>query len=389
MPHNQGTGSLVDTHPEAMIEQGIALAKAGALDRAADLFRRVVETAPQNPDGWHHFGAVMFAKGAIDESIEYFHRALSIEPSHREARATLFNTLCVKMNQAIASGDSEGQLSACRQILALDPGNFAALINLHNVLRQFGDRAELGDFSNTLTPERIGRKIFVACMPKSGSSWLMNALTGITGFPEDRYAQAFLQNEQEICFHRVVKGAESDGVIQQHARATGPNIHVLQAFGIEPVVLVRNLFDALVSMHDFYDAGAVFNTFHYDDWADLDADTRLDLIVDCVAPWYVQFYASWVLAEREGRLRLHWLDFETMIADKPAALAGILEFLGIPETRQSIDGVVARLEGEKGKTRFNKGVAGRGEQTFSADQKARIRKLARYYPSVDFSSIGL
>jgi len=45
-------------------------------------------------------------------------------------------------------------------------------------------------------------------------------------------------------------------------------------------------------------------------------------------------------------------------------------------------------DGDRTKTRFNKGVAGRGEELTDA-QKDRIRHLASNYPDVDFGPVGL
>ena len=80
---------------------------------------------------------------------------------------------------------------------------------------------------------------------------------------------------------------------QQHCRATGPNTQILQAFGIRPVVLVRRLDDIFLSLCDFYDGGAIINTFYGDVWPTLDPSAKFDQIIDNMIPWYASFYASW------------------------------------------------------------------------------------------------
>ena len=84
-----------------------------------------------------------------------------------------------------------------------------------------------------------------------------------------------------------------------------------------------------------------------------------------------------------------WLSFEDMMADKPAAIGRIAESFGLDKTQAEIAAAIVKSEGDQAKSRFNKGVSGRGEEQMSAGQKARIRRLADYNPSIDFTPIGL
>ena len=43
----------------------------------------------------------------------------------------------------------------------------------------------------------------------------------------------------------------------QHCRATEANVQLMQAFGIRPVVLVRDLHDVIVSLRDYFNGGAI------------------------------------------------------------------------------------------------------------------------------------
>jgi len=163
----------------------------------------------------------------------------------------------------------------------------------------------------------------------------------------------------------------------------------MQAFGIRPVVLVRNIFDSVMSLLDFYDQGAFQTSYFRADWPGLDEKTKIDLLIENVIPWYFQFVASWDQVERLKRLEVSWLTYEELVADKPGNVLRVLEFYGLGVSRRAVEQRIKEIESEGRKIRFNKGVTGRGKTGLSESQKEHIRRLARYYPSTDFSRIGL
>ena len=108
-----------------------------------------------------------------------------------------------------------------------------------------------------------------------------------------------------------------------------------------------------------------------------------------MAPWYLQFYASWVRVEQERRLPLLWLTYEEMIADKPGTLRRLLQFwnLAVDETR--LASALGAVERDRKATRFNQGVTGRGALRFNAAQTARIQRLAGSFPLTSFARLGI
>ncbi|NOT48715.1 MAG: hypothetical protein HOP17_13325, partial [Acidobacteria bacterium] len=177
---------------------------------------------------------------------------------------------------------------------------------------------------------------------------------------------------------------------QQHCRASDANVYLMQACGIRTIVLVRNIFDSVMSLLDFYNnQGAFFNSYFRADFQGLDEIKKADLLIDNVIPWYFQFVASWDLVERQRRLDIKWLRYEDLIADKTEAIRDVLEFYGLGAPEKAIETKVKETESETRKIRFNKGVAGRGKTGLNDQQKERIRRLSEYYPSTDFGRIGL
>jgi tetratricopeptide (TPR) repeat protein len=283
---------------------------------------------------------------------------------------------------------SEESVLCCRKAISVyaTPGSY---VNLTNSLAATGQRAQLSDFTTEITPEELGRHLFIACVPKSASTFLKNLLVSLTGYRDLFTVYAAGQSEQEIYLPTLLDSARLNTVTQQHCRASDASVHLMQAFGIRPVVLVRNIFDSVMSLLDFYNKGAFQTSFFRGDWQALDEETKIDLLIENVIPWYFQFVASWDLAERRKRMEVHWLTYEGLVADKPSNVLRVLEFYGLGAPRRGVEQRIKELESEGRKNRFNKGVTGRGTSDLSDKQKHRIRSLTRFYPSTDFGRIGL
>ncbi len=283
---------------------------------------------------------------------------------------------------------SEESLLCYRKAISVYPvpGSY---VNLTNSLAATGQRAKLSDFTTEITQEQLGRHLFIACVPKSASTFLKNLLVNLTGYRDLFTVYAAGQSEHEVYLPTLRESAHLDTVTQQHCRASDANIHLMQAFGIRPVVLVRNIFDSVMSLLDFYNKGAFQNSYFRADWPVLDEETKIDLLIENVIPWYFQFVASWDLAEKQKRLEVHWLSYEDFIADKPASVLKVLKFYGLGAARQGVEQRIGEIEAEERKIRFNKGVTGRGRAGLNNRQKEQIRRLARYYPSTDLGRIGL
>jgi tetratricopeptide (TPR) repeat protein len=282
----------------------------------------------------------------------------------------------------------EESLLCCRKAIAVYPSS-GSYVNLTNSLAATGRRATLSDFTTEITTEQLGRHLFIACVPKSASTFLKNLLVNLTGYRDLFTVYAAGQNEHEIYLPTLREFADADTVTQQHCRASDANVHLMQAFGIRPVVLVRNVFDSVMSLLDFYNKGAFQTSYFRGDWPALDEETKVDLLIENVIPWYLQFVASWDLAEKQNHLEVHWLSYEELVADKPASVLRVLEFYGLGASRRGVAQRIKEIESEERKIRFNKGVTGRGKSGLTTRQQEQVRRLTRYYPSTDFARIGL
>jgi tetratricopeptide (TPR) repeat protein len=404
-------------NPDALHLLGILAHQEGENERAAALIERAIISNGEHPDYHTSLGVVLAVLGRGEEAKASLEKALCLRPDHAEAQRHLEQIKGEEKatgqvpDQASEAGpeigieeseehyhraseyNEQGKVSESiryyRRALACWEGNEGARTDMMAVLARIRTPAVLGDFTNALATDDLRPYLLVACMPKSGSTFLKNALLLSAGIPERMLSFAYMQNEQELHLPHVVAAAREVCVTQQHCRATDANIMVMQAFRIHPVVLVRNLFDIVASLYDFYDKGALPNTFFESCWPVLDRKQRLDLIIDHVVPWYVQFYVSWFKALEQRRLEGMWLSYEELMADKPALVARVHRFVGLDIADSEVARAVTFLDQHKDMSRWNKGVSGRGRTTLDEAQKQRIRALAAYFPDVDFSRIGL
>jgi len=332
-------------------------------------------------------------RGESRGAAAYLGKALELDIVGEMSADTAFRQRFAATLQEIGliffrNSDPLSSLLCCRRATNFyaGPGSF---VNLSNSLAAAGVPAELGDLTSEITREQLGRHIFIACVPKSASTFLKNLLLSLTGYPDMFSVYSAGQSEHEIYLPTLLENAHLNTVTQQHCRASDANVQIMQAFEIRPVVLVRNIFDSVMSLADFYEHGAYKNTYFRVDYLSLDHETRLDLIIDSVIPWYFQFVSSWDAVEKEQRLELCWLTYEELVGNKPDAASRVLEFYGLGAGRRAVEDRIKHIESQPRKTRFNKGVAGRGKAGLNEEQKERIRRLARYYPSTDFGRIGL
>ncbi|HQG92825.1 MAG TPA: tetratricopeptide repeat protein [Acidobacteriota bacterium] len=105
----------------------IYFSRTGQLDRAAAMYRQVLELEPHNPVAWTNLGNVYQRSGRPTQAGECYRRALSLEPNYHLAHFNLA-LLCARL------GELDRAQASLRTVLALNPGFAAAELELGNVL---------------------------------------------------------------------------------------------------------------------------------------------------------------------------------------------------------------------------------------------------------------
>lgn len=238
-----------------------------------------------------------------------------------------------------------------------------------------------------------GETIMIAAMPKSGSTFLRTALRNATGFRRADLTYAWERGEQDLYLPRMVDNQRHSSVVRHHVRMTAPNAELLKAFHIRPVLLVRNLYDVVVSTRDHLVREGVRNfpsLYATERFYKMDEGEQLDFLIAYALPWYVQFYAGWHEGWRKQELDMLWLRYEDLVEDWAAGVQRVLEYHGIETSPQHIEHAVHSAYGdEKVVLRLNRGVTGQGESRLTESQRRKIRLLLEFFPDVDFSGLGM
>lgn len=227
-------------------------------------------------------------------------------------------------------------------------------------------------------------RVLIACMPKSGSTFLSNAVSRLPGFRKVSLIGSFTgRSDKEINFPKALRKYRYNYSCQQHVKYNENTAAAIEAFGITPVVLVRNIFDCVLSIRDHLRREAVESPVAYflPEHPSLPDDELESAIVRLAIPWYIHFYVSWTHCPNAT-----WVTYEEATQNTAAAIEKILRNSHRRFDRATIEKAVNAANPEK--DRKNVGRAGRGA-SLSEENKDIIRRYRSFYPNIDFSPIGL
>jgi len=237
--------------------------------------------------------------------------------------------------------------------------------------------------------------IVIAATPKSGSTFLANTLSKITGLNYFRLCAAYSTNEHDLYLPALCLINPYGCVSQLHMKGTFHNAALMRTFGVKPVILVRQIYDTVTSLkNDFrrkeempgYGTGQNGYSFMWQNEAikNLDDEQLIDAIIDLAIPWYVNFYVSWHSLCEQRAVDAIWITYNQLFSEKEETLKTIMAFLGCQNAGE-IDQEILSI---KYKT-FRSGGSGEGVSELTTEQKTRIRRYFAYYSDIDFSKYGI
>jgi hypothetical protein len=231
-----------------------------------------------------------------------------------------------------------------------------------------GCRYHLMRLGSDNPPKRKGRNIIIACMAKSGSTFVAKTLSAITEYPERGLLR---DSESQVIDYYEVQIAKGMGIItQQHIICSQHTVNMANEFDLDVVVLERNILDVLVSLRDFLLSeemqnsrkrfGGFLNTGQQflvdEEFYEMDDSERYDFLILYALPWYIHFHMTWRKYHSFFKKPPLRLTYESFFADIEGSVKQILSHCDLSHLNHKI----SECLNPSGNTRLNQGLPGRG-----------------------------
>lgn len=225
--------------------------------------------------------------------------------------------------------------------------------------------------------------LLVACMPKSGSTFLTSILNSLPDFQQGILVPDSGRREQELDRIELLRHDNYNYAAQHHVRYSGVTQTLIEQFDIKPIVIVRNIYDAMVSIRDHFRNESTIKPMGYafpymKEWPNEQLE---EFIVDTFTPWYLNFYLSWLECEDYVMVT-----YDELTVSPYKVISRIEQTFSLGLSPEQIAEAVVSGSGKF--TRFNVGRKGRGEE-LNDYCRTHINRMAGYYREIDFSPLGI
>jgi hypothetical protein len=234
--------------------------------------------------------------------------------------------------------------------------------------------------------------LLLAFAPKSAGTYFRQAAMHAIGGQLIRMCHAqggrdgtlYLPNVLASC----LDASAPQTVTHIHMQALTANRHFIEAFGLKPVIMIRDLADMLASLLDNFENDPVaraegVNCQVPSNFLELPRDVKLDFMIDVIAPWYASYFATWKDFVDDAPRTVCVLRYRDFCRNPGESLHKALTHSGFVTTRDKCLRSLEEVWRAKEDYRFNKGVSGRGRRYFSPAHFARLHKLLSYYPQLE------
>jgi len=172
-----------------------------------------------------------------------------------------------------------------------------------------------------------------------------------------------------------------------HMQAFAANRNLLSAFGIKPVIMLRNIPDMLASLWDMLENDAAaraegLNCLVPDNFTQFSTSRKADFLIDAIAPWYASYFASWKDFADEMPKQVCVLRYRKFLQNPPESFHAALTHAGFVISRAACEAALARAWSERRTLRYNRGTEGRGNAYFSPRHRSDLARKLSYYPQL-------
>lgn len=237
-----------------------------------------------------------------------------------------------------------------------------------------------------LYPQKV---LFIAGLPKSGTTWLKKMIASYPGFHELLIP--------DVAAYELATGGSHDYdlptdifsrfkdmlvVTKMHVHGSPHNVELLRQAGVRYIVLYRDLRDVAVS-HLFYVRRTPWHPEH-PVYAELSLLEGLAAFAERTLLAYVSWVRSW-RENRDPKVSLE-LRYEQMLTDPIAAMTRVAQHFELDSSPDQIQRIVethsfqrlagGRSRGQENKASFfRKGMAGDWKNHFTSELKELYKKL--------------
>ncbi len=233
--------------------------------------------------------------------------------------------------------------------------------------------------------------LLLAFAPKCAGTYFRTAAIHAVGGRLIRMCHAQGGRDGTLYLPNVISSCLDDTapvtVTHLHMQALTANRRFIEALGLKPIIMIRNIADMLASFLDMLEADPVaraegLNCQIPANFCEMEHGDKLDFMIDIIAPWYASYFATWKSFVDDAPGTVCVLRYHNFCNDPAEALRTAVNHAGFVTTlfrcRKSLETVWRQKENY----RYNKGVRGRGRDYFTATHFARLRKQLSYYPQL-------
>lgn len=227
-------------------------------------------------------------------------------------------------------------------------------------------------------------RVLLACMPKSGSTFLCNAIAALPKFTATTLVPEWGRREQEIDESSLEKASFlGNFVAQHHVRYSDSTRNLIVKHALSSIVLVRNIYDVIPSFIDHHRNESLLHPMAFvpegiQSWS---FDESALFVTNMIIPWYFNFYLSW--DEVQDKLIVKYEDW---VSQPENELSRICRYLQLDVTSQDIQFAVSTTINAS--PRKNTVRPGRGA-LLPQECIDHVNTMARFYRDVDFSPLGI
>ena len=176
-----------------------------------------------------------------------------------------------------------------------------------------------------------------------------------------------------------------------HAEPTPTVLKMIKTLDLRPIILMRNLLDALVSRRDMLLtnkwAGNILSKSAVNDFISGSHEYQMDIIIDLFANTYMNFFAGWKQFRNDPALNPIYITYQELINDEVALVQRVAAELDKSVSREAIKDISSKISSVGG-INFFKGVEGRGKDALTRKQIDALRKKATIVGCCDECFLG-